>query len=181
MVALGSIFGSKRRPAPVDTSRWTWEPGVTDPKGRGVWGDATGAKGVLDALGGPSPASTPGRSPQPPVAAPRGPYRGRCGNLAHPAVYAGKGAARVLVEPESEGCPDEVAESREDRHNYLKLCEKCLVKYKAEDAIPREHVALTTTHVPMPDLCWHGQKEHQCQIRNPPCEFNGPAKPAAKA
>lgn len=175
---MGTGFASQRRKmAPADTagpSHWTWEPGVTDPKGRGVWGDATGARGVLDALGGPSPASTPARSPQAPVAAPRA-YRGRCANGEHPAVYAGKGAARVLVEPASEGCASEVAESREDRRNFLKLCEKCLAKYKAETVIPREHVAATDTHTPMPGLCWHGQRSHQCQVR-PPCQFNEPKR-----
>jgi Rad3-related DNA helicase len=79
-----------------------------------------------------------------------------------------------MVEQASDGCQNEVAEPKEGRRNYLKLCEKCLAKYKDETVVPREHVAATDTHTPMPELCYHGQKEHQCRVR-PPCDFN-PAK-----
>lgn len=147
---------------------------MTDPaRPRGVYGDPAGARAVLDALGGPAPASGTSRSPQPPVAPPRGPYRGRCGNGAHPAVYAGKGAARVLVEPGSEGCEREVAAEVGDRHNYLKLCEVCLRKYHGAGTV-RERSG-RDTHARMPGLCEHGLKPHQhgyAADDSPPCEFN---------
>lgn len=139
---------------------------MTEPKSRGVWGDPHGARMVLDALGGPARPDGPVRSREGPREPLRGPYRGRCGNGAHPAVYVGKGASRALLEPASDGC--ELEASVDSPH--LKLCDQCLAKYKGAAPQYREHVAALGARSPMPGLCYHGQKPHQCEAN---CkEFN---------
>lgn len=139
---------------------------MTERSPRGVWGDPSGARAVLEALGGPASGSAALRSTEGPREPLRGPYRGRCGNGAHPAVYVGKGASRALLEPASDGCEREVSVDSP----HLKLCDRCLAKYRGAAPKYREHVAALGARSPMPGLCYHGQKPHQCEAN---CkEFN---------
>lgn len=134
---------------------------MTDPRPRGVWGDPSGARAVLDALGGPvGPRTTPDPSGSVQMA-PRAAHRGRCGNGAHPEVSRGRGRDRVVLQEASEGCPNEVTDGR----NVLRLCESCLAKYRAvvAPAEGRVLVAHLGAVKPAPGLCDHGLRAHQCQ------------------
>lgn len=153
---------------------------MTD-RGRGMYGDADGARGVLSALGGdvcsfcegsgepcacnngkPGQRARGTSTPEPRAKTVRGPYRGRCGNGAHPAQYLGHGESRVMVSPASEGCDGEVAAPEEGARNHLKLCPKCIAKYRAAMPVERQHEAALGRHEPMAGLCFHGLRPWQC-------------------
>lgn len=123
---------------------------------------AEGPSAILAALGvsaGPSREAAPvqsARSASPPPG--RVPFRGRCGNRSHPEIASGRGADRVVISESSEGCDGEVA----DGPNPLRLCARCLEKYRGAMPVPREHVAALGVRDPMPGLCFHGQRNGVC-------------------
>lgn len=130
---------------------------MTRPVGRGLYGDPEGARGVLEALGGEIPQR---REPAPPMARePQRAYRGRCGNGQHEAQKTRIAGKVIELQAASSGCDNEAAPDP----NPLKLCEKCLAKYRGAMPVPREHEAALDRVESMPGLCSHGQRAWQCE------------------
>lgn len=124
-------------------------------RGRGLYNDPSGARAVLDAIGGSyAPLRTDAGAPPEPM---RGVYRGRCGNRMRAPAYVGHGLSRVMVDPGYDGCSNEVAADA----GHLKLCVECYVRYRSAGTAVRVERARDLSDR-MPGLCNHGQRAHEC-------------------